>query len=130
MRQQQQPEKEQKSQDRMAKDGVVGGRCRGVCSSLKRLPVNHYLSSENFYMYTLYIRSCPSVPRTSTFQYSSIICSVRKRPVRSGLGFRAARLGFCCGRPGRTVGYSQAFRAYLTGPGRTADICRHSSDKM
>jgi len=49
-------------------------------------------------------------------------------PVR--LGFRAAGLGFFCGRPGRTVGYSPAFRAYLTGPGRTADICRLSSDKM
>jgi len=49
-------------------------------------------------------------------------------PVR--LGFRAAGLGFFCCRPGRTVGYSPAFRAYLTGPGRTADICRPSSDKM
>jgi len=31
-------------------------------------------------------------------------------PVR--LGFRAAGLGSPCGRPGRTVGYSLAFRAY------------------
>jgi len=49
-------------------------------------------------------------------------------PVR--LGFRAAGLGLFCCRPGRIVGYSSAFRAYLTGPGRTADICRLSSDKM
>ena len=51
-----------------------------------------------------------------------LVDSVRKRPVRSGLGSEAAGLGFFCGLPGRTVGFSPVFRAYLAGPGRTADI--------
>ena len=45
----------------------------------------------------------------------SLLGSVRKRPVRSGLGSEAAGLGFFWGRPGRTVGFSPAFRAYLAG---------------
>ena len=56
--------------------------------------------------------------------------SVRKRSVRSGLGSKAAGLGFFHRRPGWTVGFSPTFRAYLARPGRTADICRISSDKM
>ena len=56
--------------------------------------------------------------------------SVRKRPVRPGFGSAWAGLGFARSRPGRTVGRSPASEAHLTGPGRTADICRLSSDKM
>ena len=40
---------------------------------------------------------------------------------------RAAGLGFCGGWPDQTVHNSPAFRAYLTRPGRTADICKLSS---
>ena len=40
------------------------------------------------------------------------------------------RPGLCARRPGRTVGRSPASEAHLTGPGRTADICRLPSDKM
>ena len=46
------------------------------------------------------------------------------------LGVWAGRPGLFCARPGRTVGDSPALGAYLTGPGRTADICRLSTDKM
>ena len=38
------------------------------------------------------------------------------------------RLGVESGWPGLFLG--PAFRAYLTGPGGTVDICRLSSDKM
>ena len=65
-----------------------------------------------------------------TAPVSLVVTSVRKRPVRPGLRSRAAGLGFFGGRPGRTVGHSPAFRVYLTGPGRTADICRLSSDNV
>lgn len=56
--------------------------------------------------------------------------SVRKRPVLPGLKSKAAGLGFLGGRPGRTVGFGPALAAYLARPGRTADICRFSSDRM
>ena len=59
-----------------------------------------------------------------------VVFSVRKRPVRPGFGSAWAGLGFCWSRPGRTVGRSPASEACLTGPGRTADICRLSSDKL
>jgi len=56
--------------------------------------------------------------------------SVRKRPVRPGFGSAWAGLGFGRSQPGGTMGCSPASEAHLTGPGRTADICRLSSDRM
>ena len=40
---------------------------------------------------------------------------------------QAVGLGVCGGWPDQTVHRSPAFRAYLTGPGRTSYICRLSS---
>jgi len=65
-----------------------------------------------------------------TLSLASVPVSVRKRPVRPGFGSAWVGLGFGMSRPGRTVGRSPASEDHLTGPGRTADICRLSSDKM
>jgi len=50
-----------------------------------------------------------------------IVISDYKRPARSVLGLGQPAWAFC-GWPGRTVGYCPVFRAYLTRPGRTADV--------
>jgi len=55
---------------------------------------------------------------------SRTLYNVSKRLVLPGSRPRAAGLGFCGGWPGLTVSHSPAFRAYLTGPIRTADTCR------
>jgi len=51
-----------------------------------------------------------------------VINSVCRGPVRPGLRYRAAGLGFFRDGPGRTVGHSPALRVSLIGP---ADIRGH-----
>jgi len=64
----------------------------------------------------LWSRISAEVKRISRFERYCMQCSQAASPTWANTG--------------RIVGHSPALRAYMTGQGRTADICGFSSDKL